>query len=283
MRAVHRHLRSPHVPSRLARHPRGVLTACLVAVALLAGACAGSEKPVIDSSQQASSTTTTQLEGCNPVDVAAQPYHVATANETSTSIDIYDAQGAATPIESLDVPRMTDTDPPVEVPLVFLVVSEPEDDCDWMEVYLPTRPNFSTGWIKRDDVSVSGHDNRIEVSLGGYSLKFFKGDEVVLDVPIAVATEDTPTPGGTYYTTELLKPPNPDGAYGPYAFGLSGHSEVLSSFNGGQGQLGLHGTNQPERIGSQVSSGCIRLLNDDITMLAESADTIYGIPVQVSA
>jgi hypothetical protein len=251
---------------------------------LLAGACAGSEKPSIDASQPlpSSSTTTTEQQGCNAKAVADQPYHVATAKKTLSGIDIYDAaDGTAT--TALPVPRMTDTDPPVEVPLVFLVKTEPEDNCSWMEVYLPTRPNFSTGWVKRSDVDVTGHNNHIEVSLSGFNLKFFKGDELVLDVPIAVATEDTPTPGGTYYTTELLKPPNPEGVYGPYAFGLSGHSDTLTTFNGGEGQLGIHGTNTPEKIGQQVSHGCIRMLNEDITTLAEGVDTIYGVPVQVNA
>lgn len=251
---------------------------------IFAAACGGSDKPSIDASQTLESTTsTTKAQGCNPEKVAAEPYHVATAKKTLKGIDIYDAAGGTTPVSTMDVPRLTDTSPPVEVPLVFLVKTEPEDNCAWMEVYLPTRPNFSTGWVKRSDVDVTGHNNRIEVSLGGFNLKFFKGDELVLDVPIAVASEDTPTPGGTYYTTELLKPPNPDGDYGPYAFGLSGHSDTLTSFNGGQGQLGIHGTNQPEKIGTQVSHGCIRMLNDDITTLAESVDTIYGVPVQVNA
>jgi lipoprotein-anchoring transpeptidase ErfK/SrfK len=79
-----------------------------------------------------------------------------------------------------------------------------------------------------------------------------------------------------------------DPAYGPYAFGLSGFSEVLTSFNGGQGQLGLHGTNQPDKIGTRVSSGCIRLRNEDIEALVaevnnDQTNAAYGIPVQVFA
>ena len=30
---------------------------------------------------------------------------------------------------------------------------------------------------------------------------------------------------------------------------------------------GIHGTNEPETIGTNVSSGCIRLTNDDVTDL----------------
>ena len=31
----------------------------------------------------------------------------------------------------------------------------------------------------------------------------------------------------------------------------------------------IHGTNEPWKIGSNVSSGCIRMLNDDVTDLYE--------------
>ena len=80
----------------------------------------------------------------------------------------------------------------------------------------------------------------------------------------------TPTPNGTYYITDLLQPPNPDSVYGTYAYGLSGFSEVLNSFGGGDGQVGIHGTNDPASIGKDVSHGCIRLNNADIEKLAEN-------------
>ena len=50
---------------------------------------------------------------------------------------------------------------------------------------------------------------------------------------------------GKFYLRVLIKAPDPTTVYGPYAYGLSGFSEVLQTFNGGPGQLGLHGTNQP--------------------------------------
>jgi lipoprotein-anchoring transpeptidase ErfK/SrfK len=64
----------------------------------------------------------------------------------------------------------------------------------------------------------------------------------------------------------LLQPTNT--GYGPYAFGLSGFSEVLSNFGGGPGQIGLHGTDDTASIGRAASHGCIRMSNADITALA---------------
>ena len=97
--------------------------------------------------------------------------------------------------------------------------------------------------------------------------------------PVAVGTRSTPTPRGLYYIVELLKPSNPNGSYGPFSFGLSAHSNVLKRFAGGDGRVGLHGTNQPGLIGSNVSHGCIRLRNAAVRRLAKILP--LGTPVYV--
>lgn len=64
-------------------------------------------------------------------------------------------------------------------------------------------------------------------------------------------------------------------------YGLSGFSNVLTEFNGGDGVIGIHGTNDPSSIGRDVSHGCIRMSNTGITTLA--ATLPLGTPVEVSA
>ena len=103
-------------------------------------------------------------------------------------------------------------------------------------------------------------------------------------VPTARSAGSLPTtfnPLGRYYTTELLRPATPHSVYGSFAYGLSGFSDVFTEFAGGPGQLGIHGTNDPETLGSNVSSGCIRLHNDDISYLVESIRLPLGVPVDV--
>lgn len=165
------------------------------------------------------------------------------------------------------------------VPLVLLVVDEADDG--WAQVALPTRPNGSTGWVRASGMAMRSHEYRIEVELDRFHLAVFLGRRQIFEAPVAVATDDAPTPGGMFYTTELLETPDPDGPYGPYAIGLSGHSEVLTSFNGGDGQLGIHGTNEPDKIGTKVSHGCIRLDNGAMTRLAKLGLPL-GTPVFVS-
>lgn len=97
-------------------------------------------------------------------------------------------------------------------------------------------------------------------------LTLLESGVVVKSYTAATGTGGTPTPHGNFYITELLQPTN--SGYGPYAFGLSAFSNVLSSFGGGPGQIGLHGTDDAASIGHSASHGCIRLANPDITELA---------------
>lgn len=153
----------------------------------------------------------------------------------------------------------------------------------WAHVQLPVRPNGSTGWVRLRDVGLSRHRFSIQVRLSDHELVVVRAGREVLRSAIGVGTQDTPTPGGDYYVKELLAPPDPTGVYGPYAYGLSGFSTVLSDFAGGDGVIGIHGTNAPELVGTDVSSGCIRLPNDVITALVEEVGLPLGTPVTILA
>jgi lipoprotein-anchoring transpeptidase ErfK/SrfK len=149
----------------------------------------------------------------------------------------------------------------------------------WVRVCLPTRPNGSQGWVRARAVRMYTNGYRIVVRLRAHKLFLWRGTKRIAAFPIAVGTSSTPTPRGLFYVVELLKPRNPGGSYGPYAFGLSAHSERLKTFAGGDGRVGLHGTNQPGLIGSSVSHGCIRLKNTAIRRLARILP--LGTPVYV--
>jgi lipoprotein-anchoring transpeptidase ErfK/SrfK len=161
---------------------------------------------------------------------------------------------------------------PGETPLVFLVKSV---QADWYEVYLPIRPNGATGWVRGSVVTARGTTYSIQVDTAAHVLTLIDGAAPIEQFPIAVGRSDRPTPGGVYFIRELLIQPDATGLYGPYAYGLSGYSPVLEHFAGGDAAIGLHGTNDPARLGQDVSSGCIRMSNDAITRLV----TVYGLPL----
>jgi lipoprotein-anchoring transpeptidase ErfK/SrfK len=162
-------------------------------------------------------------------------------------------------------------------PLVFLVE---EARGEWLEVLLPVRPNGSTGWIRTADVEVVTDPYRVEIALAAHTLSVYDGDRLIAQHPVGVGTATTPTPGGKYYIKELLRPRRPDGPYGAYAYGLSGFSNVLDEFAGGDGVIGIHGTNDPSTVGTDVSHGCIRLTNDAITDLVGFLP--LGTPVHIN-
>ncbi len=158
-----------------------------------------------------------------------------------------------------------------------------QDDGDWLKVSLPIEPNGQTGWVKTQQVSLTQNDYRVDIAQSAHQLRVYKKGVLAKSYPIAVGKADTPTPGGTYFIRVLLKPPNPNGAYGPYAYGLSGYSAVLKDYAGGAGVIGMHGTDQPQLIGQDVSHGCVRLRNADITDLVQRFHLKLGTPVRILA
>jgi lipoprotein-anchoring transpeptidase ErfK/SrfK len=254
------------VPRSLNARRRAALLA--LAVVTIAGACTGdrpelAEEPATTTSS--SSTTSTTLQ--HP------PRKVAQA--LSDTIDVFADATTDDPAQQITAADATSAP---DIPIVFLVKSESDDR---LEVYLPIRPNGSSGWVRRDDVTVATVSYSIEVGLSEHRIRVYDGDTVVVDEPVGVGTTDAPTPGGTYYLKELLQPPDPTGPYGTYAYGLSGYSTVLSSFNGGDGVIGIHGTNDPSSIGQDVSHGCIRLNNDVIDRLVNEIGLPLGTPVEI--
>lgn len=183
----------------------------------------------------------------------------------------------ADPTSPAPTASLTNPNPDGE-PLVFLVKA-PGDG--WLQVFLPIRPNGATGWVRTSEVTLSEIDWRMKVELGAHRLTVWRGGEVVREEPVAVGMASAPTPTGEYFITELLDTGNPRGPYGPWAFGLSAYSDVHTSFAGGPGQVGLHGTNEPAKLGRDVSQGCVRISNEAITALA--AELPVGTPISIVA
>ena len=109
----------------------------------------------------------------------------------------------------------------------------------------------------------------------------FHGDQVIMQDSVAVGTDRTPTPLGNFFVDGAVKVPYDTGPYGAYQVSVSGFSDVLQSFGGGVGQIAMHGTNRPDLIGQNVSNGCIRMTNDNITKMVQLAP--LGTPVDVVA
>lgn len=237
----------------------------ILAVVLSAGGCGSSDTPDHAAPARAVPVTTVETE-ISTVAEAAVP-----------SVAVYDSPESAQPSRTLANPDLWGG------PLVFLV--KQRRGLDWLEVYVPVRPNGTTGWVRDGDVRLTTHDYRIVVELAAHRLTAWRGDSVLLEENVAVGTDATPTPTGLFYTRQLIQPVDeggqldPDGPYGPYALAISAYSEVLDDFLGGDGEVGIHGTNRPGDLGKDVSHGCIRMSNQAITTLAQTLP--LGVPVEV--
>ncbi|MHB1468838.1 MAG: L,D-transpeptidase [Solirubrobacteraceae bacterium] len=149
----------------------------------------------------------------------------------------------------------------------------------WLEVRLPGRPNGSIGWIaalrtyQRTTpwhLVVNLAARRVTVYRHGHELRVFRA---VLGKPA------TPTPPGQFFVEETLQmaPGEPGG---PYALALSARSDVLREFEGGPGQIAVHGRDGlGGTLGAAESHGCVRLARASIDWLAARIGP--GVPVSI--
>lgn len=56
------------------------------------------------------------------------------------------------------------------------------------------------------------------------------------------------------------------GAYGPWFLRLRGKEPTNKQWT----SIGIHGTNEPDRLGTAASHGCVRLSNDHISLLRDA-------------
>jgi lipoprotein-anchoring transpeptidase ErfK/SrfK len=197
-----------------------------------------------------------------------------TASAIQSQVDVHSSPNGPT--------TTTLTNPlPDGAPLTFLLTADNTQSVGgWIQVFLPIRPNGSTGWIPASEVKVQGDPYELVVTQSTHQIDVYHFGNVEHSFPVAVGAPATPTPTGTLFITELLKTTNP-GVYGDYAYGLSGHSPTLTDFDGYDAQIGLHGTGDPTSIGHSVSHGCVRLNNADIDTLVPLLP--LGTKVQIQA
>jgi hypothetical protein len=242
----------------------------VLGLSLLLAACGGGGDSRPSLSRSAAPPACSQPLFSTPVSCVASP--------VASSLTVYPTPLAATPSFTFPNPWLLNDDPNLKVPQRLLVQ---ERRGDWLRLVLPVRPNGTTGWVRARDVLLQDDPYRVVVQLGAHHLTVYSGGSVLTQDTIAIGAPDTPTPTGTYYLRVLLKAPDPTTVYGPYAYGLSGHSNALTTYLGGDAELGIHGNNDASVLGKSISHGCIRMSNDKITALAGVLP--LGTPVQILA
>ena len=154
-----------------------------------------------------------------------------------------------------------------------------KDGNRWVHVRLPGRPSGHTGWILADQTIRSSTEWRIVVKVGAARVTVFRDGDLVRSFEAVVPKASTPTPYGQFFVEEALSISSQD-VGGPYALAISARSDIFQEFEGGPGQIAIHGTDGlSDPLGSAASHGCIRLSPSAITWIARRIGG--GVPVTV--
>jgi hypothetical protein len=149
----------------------------------------------------------------------------------------------------------------------------------WLKVMLPGRPNGSTGWIERGGTTELSTPWHIVVSLSLRHVWVYLHGRLWRNFQAVVGKPSTPTPTGNFFVQEtLIMPASEPG--GPFALALSARSDVFQEFDGGPGQIAIHGRDGlGGTLGQAQSHGCMRLNTEAITWLAARIGP--GVPVNI--
>lgn len=169
----------------------------------------------------------------------------------------------------------------VRTVLPVLAHETSRDGRSWIRVRLPGRPSGHTGWIPESHTRLKSTSWRVEVKLSTRRVTVYRFGRVERRFRAIVGTAATPTPRGRFFIEEAVAL-SPVDHGGPFALATSARSSVLQEFEGGPGQIALHGTaGLSGTLGTAASHGCIRLSADAITWLARRVGS--GVPLRITA
>ena len=150
----------------------------------------------------------------------------------------------------------------------------------WAEVLLPVRPNGVRGWVPAGYLQMRSTKLRIVIDVSERRLTLFRSNRPILRAPIAVGKPGTETPiNDDFAIAERILTRTPGAFLGPVVFPITGYSEKLNEFAGGNGRVAIHGTSLPDLIGTAASNGCIRMRNQDVVRLSRVVRP--GTPVKI--
>jgi hypothetical protein len=154
------------------------------------------------------------------------------------------------------------------------------DGVRWLQVMLPGRPNSSTGWIAQKGTRKLLTGWHIVISLARRQVSAYRDGRMVRAFRAVVGKPSTPTPTGQFFVEETLHMSAGEPG-GPFALALSARSDALQEFEGGPGQVAVHGRdNLGGTLGAAESHGCVRISTASIDWLSTRISP--GTPVRIA-
>jgi lipoprotein-anchoring transpeptidase ErfK/SrfK len=157
-------------------------------------------------------------------------------------------------------------------------------DC-LIEVRLTRRPNATRGWVAASRVRLARTRWRIEVDRADRRVALLHAGGAVARRRVVVGKPSTPTPAGLFAIAASYRTPRAS-FEGTWILALTAHSDALHAFEGGDGQVALHGrggASLADPLGTAASHGCVRLDNRAIgTIVARvGRSRLPGVPVLI--
>lgn len=155
------------------------------------------------------------------------------------------------------------------------------DRVHWLRVLLPGRPNGRKGWIAQRGTVLTRTKWHVVVRTASRRVLVYRDGHVAHSFAAVVGKPSTPTPHGRFFVEESVRM-LPGSAGAPFALALSARSNVLQEFEGGPGQIAIHGVaNLGGTPGTAVSHGCVRLANHNIAWMVARIGP--GVPVTITS
>jgi len=150
----------------------------------------------------------------------------------------------------------------------------------WLLVRLPGRPAGRTGWIAQSSTTTrSVTPWHVVVDTAARTIAVYRSGHRVRVISTVVGKASTPTPAGDFFVEERITL-GPGAVGAPYALALSARSAVLQDFEGGPGQIAIHGLENVGGVpGTAVSHGCLRVATADVRWLVQKIGP--GVPVTI--
>lgn len=133
-------------------------------------------------------------------------------------------------------------------------------------------------------VNLTSEPTHLEIDLSNRRLTLYRGDTQIKSYPVAVGRQGWRTPVGDFEVMQMIQDPtwiNP--LTGQVVNGGATNNPLgrywIGFWTDGYNWVGMHGTPNPESVGTAASHGCVRLYNHDIQELF--AIVSVGTPVRV--
>jgi lipoprotein-anchoring transpeptidase ErfK/SrfK len=155
----------------------------------------------------------------------------------------------------------------------------------WLRVRLPGRTLGAkspppSGWINASKTLISSTPWHVVVNLRARRVLVYRDGKLLRGYTAIVGKPSTPTPTGQYFVEETVTM-SAGQPGGPFALATNDRSRVFQDFDGGPGQIAIHGLeNLGGKLGYAVSHGCIRVANSAVTWLAARIGA--GVPITIS-